>query len=540
MLALLVSVQALLIDVMEIDAAKYAAMSLEILEKGQWLEIIYKGEDHLDKPPLLFWLSAMSMWILGISTWAYKLPSLLIGICGLYATKKYADLYYPRPVGIIAAVLLGSCEGYLMLVNDVRTDTNLTGLVMLSIWQLASYYRGGKLINWLLGFVALAGAMLAKGPIGLMIPVLGFSAHFMLVKDYKQFYNWRWYSGIIVVILLLLPMLYGLYIQWGWKGIEFYFWTQSFGRITGASEWNNGTGYLYFVHTSLWAYLPWTLLLIFALYDTTKKYLLGHKPAEHISYWGFLLAFIALSFSHYKLPHYIFVVYPLCSILTANYIYNLYTHPNKIKHHLVRLQLLLMSLLLIIGPIMFQYVFPISPLVWIGYTLCLLLYLYVLKSNVAYKLIIASTVAIWSINYLLYFHFYPHLIPYQSSSLAGKYIADLGIDKNSIYSYETDNSAFDFYAEHVTAYFDISRFLQENARNKRMNTPGDTAYIFTNEGGYAKLRNYTKEIESQELKLDVAILAAYPHFPITKLNFTFLNPATRQSSTEKMYLIKAW
>src|SRR4051812_7880199 len=53
------------IDVMDIDAAQYASISREMSDTGNYLHVFDKGKDYLDKPPFLFWISALSMKIFG-------------------------------------------------------------------------------------------------------------------------------------------------------------------------------------------------------------------------------------------------------------------------------------------------------------------------------------------------------------------------------------------------------------------------------------------------------------------------------------------
>ena len=49
------------IPLMDIDASQYASISREMLERNSFLQIYDLGKDYLDKPPMLFWLSALSM-----------------------------------------------------------------------------------------------------------------------------------------------------------------------------------------------------------------------------------------------------------------------------------------------------------------------------------------------------------------------------------------------------------------------------------------------------------------------------------------------
>jgi len=121
-LVVLVYGAGLFVTVMDIDAAQYASMSCHIaLGKDFWAALLMP-QGYLDKPPLLFFLSALFFKIFGVSTAAYKLPSLLMTMLGMYATYRLGKLLYDRRTGRLAAVILCSCEGFIYFTNDVRTD----------------------------------------------------------------------------------------------------------------------------------------------------------------------------------------------------------------------------------------------------------------------------------------------------------------------------------------------------------------------------------------------------------------------------------
>ena len=56
------------------DAVVYAMLAKNIAVSGDWVNLIFLGQDWLDKPHLPFWLTAMSFKIFGISSFAYLLP----------------------------------------------------------------------------------------------------------------------------------------------------------------------------------------------------------------------------------------------------------------------------------------------------------------------------------------------------------------------------------------------------------------------------------------------------------------------------------
>ena len=119
----------LFIDIMDVDAAQYASISREMLDTNSWLQVFHRGADYLDKPPLLFWLSAVSLKIFGIHSFAYKLPSVLILLLGMFSFYKLALLFYDRKTSAAALLIVATTQAWLQITNDIRTDTILIGML---------------------------------------------------------------------------------------------------------------------------------------------------------------------------------------------------------------------------------------------------------------------------------------------------------------------------------------------------------------------------------------------------------------------------
>ena len=78
----------LFLQIMEVDAAQYAAMSMEMLKAHRYLQLYDRALAYLDKPPLLMWLSSLSFYLFGISDFAYRLPSFMATILAVYSTYR--------------------------------------------------------------------------------------------------------------------------------------------------------------------------------------------------------------------------------------------------------------------------------------------------------------------------------------------------------------------------------------------------------------------------------------------------------------------
>ena len=66
-----------LIPLLDPDEPVYGETAKEMLLTGDWLSPRIYGEFWYDKPPLFYWLEAISFKLFGLSTWSARLPSVL-------------------------------------------------------------------------------------------------------------------------------------------------------------------------------------------------------------------------------------------------------------------------------------------------------------------------------------------------------------------------------------------------------------------------------------------------------------------------------
>ncbi|MBK8554302.1 MAG: glycosyltransferase family 39 protein [Lewinellaceae bacterium] len=540
---LLVVLGGLWIDVMDVDASQYASISMEMLQNGSWLEVQHRGADYLDKPPLLFWCSAAMFGLFGLQNWAYKLPSLLFALAGIYAVYRFARLFYQASTARNAAFILAAGLGLVIVCNDVRTDTMLLGASACSVWLLAEHMKQPNW-RWLIGAFACIGlAMLAKGPIGLVLPVFAVGTHIALKREWQWIFRWQWLVGLAVTALVLAPMSWGLYQQFdlhpeklvnhrtGVSGLYFFFWEQSFGRITGGNVWKNDAGYFYFLHVYLWAFLPWAMAfyVFFAqdLVQLVKNRFRLPTSAEAYSLGAFTLTFIALSLSRYKLPHYIFVTLPWAAVLTAKGLERWQTHARAHRWPWILLYIPLFAALVVAWLIPLA-VFPTHQiLIVLPLGLLTALLLYRIYKNPfpasAAQFVQRGATGLLAAAFVLNFHFYPQLLPYQSSSALMHWAKTQNIPADDIAFFKRHGHALDFYAGKILPEMkdveDIRAFTAQHPN----------AWIYTNEEG-------REALDAQAVPYVVA--KTMGHFQVALLNFPFLNPAVREKTLQPVYLLK--
>ena len=314
------------------DAGKYATVSKEVFQNGNFINLTIHGDAYDQKPPMMFWLGALGFAIGGISNFWFKLPMLLLVFAGFYWAFRLGQSLYNRRVGILTAVILAFSTIYVLYSMDIHADTPLQAFVTLALWQLFEFIKTRKNKHWILGFIGIGLAMLSKGPIGAAIPAFAVVGHIILKKDYRFLFDYRWFLGIILAFAVASPALIGLMNQFGWQGIQFFFWENNIGRITG-SYVKATNDPLFFVHTLLYVFLPWALLFFtsaFLEFKTLAKTRL--QSDEYFTLTGIWIFFLIISVSKNQVPNYVFAIVPLMAVLTAKWIdTSLSNSPNLVR-----------------------------------------------------------------------------------------------------------------------------------------------------------------------------------------------------------------
>lgn len=527
------------VPLMDVDATQYASISMEMLQNGSWLQVMHHGHDYLDKPPLLFWLGALSYKVFGLHAWAYRLPSFLLSLLGVYSTYRLAALFYTQRVSKHAALILYSCQALFLMHHDVRTDTILTGCIVFSTWQLTAYLRSNSWLNWLGAFTGIALGMLEKGPLGIVVPVAAVGTHILISRDWKNLFRWQWLPGLVWVAILLTPMCIGLYEQFdlqpeksvngrqGVSGLRFFFWEQSFGRITGENVWKDDSTPLFFTHSFIWSFLPWSILAIPAFFQRLRELLRSrfHSTSrEFLSLGGFLIPFAALSLSHYKLPHYVFVTYPFAAIFTAAWLEELFEKQSRPAGIWFRIQTAVALLLVVLGTVLNAWSFPFYAelQVVLPALLLVLLMFWMLKNQGKERidrLILLSSLSAVYLNLLLNSNFYPKVLEYQSGTQVAKFLEGTHLRRGTCFTLKGASFALDACSRQI--WMDGS----PEVFNQVMKQEGEL-WIYTDEEGYAVLKTMFPAARVEHFK----------HYHPTELSFEFLNPETRSGVLKERYL----
>jgi len=436
-LAVFVNFSGLFITIIGPDGTLYATIAKTMVLKHDYVNLYAQGADWLDKPHFPFWVTALSFNLLGITTWTYKLPGILFMMMGVWYTYVFAKILYNKEVALWSALILLTAQHIVISNYDVRAEPYLTGLVIASVYHFYKAYDQNNFWHLLAGCVFAACSIMTKGMFAL-IPIGGaIAGHLIITKQWKQLFHWRSLVAIVLTILFTLPELYCLYEQFdlhpekivfghtGVSGIRFFFWDSQFGRFFNTGPIKGSGDPAFFVHTTLWAFLPWSLLLFASVFQFIRKGIKNVQNEEWCCICGSLLTFLVFSASKFQLPHYLNIVFPFFAIITAQYLYRLSAEKSIMA---VRTTQFIVAGLLFVLVVALNYFFkPEAFNVLIGIILLIVLvawFVLPLKITnktfwrIGYQTLLVS----FFVNLYLNLAFYPSLLHYQALTQAAFYI----------------------------------------------------------------------------------------------------------------------
>src|SRR5664279_1837583 len=320
----------------EPDEGRYAEIPREMLATGDWLTPHLNGVLYFEKPPLQYWLSALSMKLFGLNGAAARLPLALASGLMIWAAWRLAKRLGARePLWapfMAATALLAFLVGQLLTL-DALFSAFLVAAIATFVEAVARRRDGQPYLGWtLLTFLLLAGAMLTKGLAELILT--GGILCFSLLFAWKDAELRR-----AVVRTALDPLGWLLYLvlvaPWFWAvnrvnpgHAQFFFIHEHFTRFLTHEHARQGSNNwlldkLYFIGILAVGLLPWLAASVTGL-KRSWTFLKGRGPQsqDHLARWvvgitvlAFLWPLVFFSLSGSKLPPYILpAIVPLAAL----------------------------------------------------------------------------------------------------------------------------------------------------------------------------------------------------------------------------------
>ncbi len=300
---------------LEPDEGRYAEIGREMAAAdGDWLIPHLNGIPHYQKPPVFYWLTAISLKTFGVSEFAARLP---VALCAmgtlLFSIGISRRLYGNELSAKLTLVILASSPLFFILSRLITPDTTMTFWITGAIYSLTRAQESRRW-GWLL-FVFAGLGFLTKGPVSFLIPfcaAIGYSIS--LKRTTGQSLRLPWVSGIILSLLIGLSWFLILAIRV--PELADYFWKYELVERFGSSAHGRSRPVWFFIPIIIVGFLPWTIV---SFQMTPRIVRLRSERAGLFIGW-LVIPFLILSLSGSKLPTYLLPLFPGLAVCLGGFL----------------------------------------------------------------------------------------------------------------------------------------------------------------------------------------------------------------------------
>jgi len=310
-------------DLIDPDEARYAEIPREMVASGDWITPRLNDLKYFEKPVLQYWLTAVSFKLFGESNFSARLWLALSGyICALFIGFVGFRLY-SKDAGYFAYLITISSLLFAVLGHNLTLDMSLTLFMTLGVGSLALAQNARAIPqqnrNWmLLGWASLAGAVLTKGLVAIVLP--GAAAFFYMLwqRDWSLIKYLHLIKGLLLLFCLASPWFF-MVSDANEEFFHFFFIREHFERFTTTEHRREGPIY-YYIPILLLGVCPWLITSLSSLFKPQFSWRVttsGHFDMDRFFWVYIVLVIIFFSLSGSKLPSYILPVFPFIALLAA-------------------------------------------------------------------------------------------------------------------------------------------------------------------------------------------------------------------------------
>ncbi len=308
-----------------VDGPIYAMMGKELANRSfsEWVELTWYGKPYFEHPHFFFWLLGISIKLLGPTTLAALLPTLLSGLLLVVLVYALARMIYDHQAGILAVTSLALTPLFIKVTRNPMIECVLMLMITLTLFfSLRSIYTKRVLWTVLTG-IALGLAFLTKGPPALLavgVLVLFYSVS-LIIPGWNERFQLTFKSlGVHLLSISAIATAIVLGVDFWYQsrtGVSFfkvYFTNQVIRSFLNAGD--EATPFLYFSNflRNYWPWMPFSLIALpLAIWKRDQK-------AMQTGLMGFLIVMgtlIGFSISGRKNNWYTHILLPGFALLVG-------------------------------------------------------------------------------------------------------------------------------------------------------------------------------------------------------------------------------
>tara|TARA_A100000171_G_scaffold52986_1_gene75023 strand:+ start:1631 stop:3292 length:1662 start_codon:yes stop_codon:yes gene_type:complete len=307
-------------DIWTPNESFYAESVREMFESGNFLDIKYNYEPRYNKPPLTYWLIAVSSYIFGLNEFGIRLPIVLLTIGSVWLTYLLGKRLYGEKGGIYSLMIMAVSVQLMAVKQYASPEIPLTFFFTLTLYWFIKAYQAHNTKYYYLSYIALGLTVLTKGypyivVIGGIIGLFIFiDSNFNIKASLKKASQIKLHFGIPIVLIIGMSWVAYMYLTYGQDFWEI-FQRETFDRAFTRNE--KSLRPFFYIEVISWTILPYSLafFVVLAHYISSPKKI---KSEIAFPFAWFIVMFLIFTAAKGKIPTYFIQAHPaMALIITA-------------------------------------------------------------------------------------------------------------------------------------------------------------------------------------------------------------------------------
>jgi 4-amino-4-deoxy-L-arabinose transferase-like glycosyltransferase len=318
----------------DIDEGRNATAALEMRESGDWIVPKFNGELRSHKPALLYWLQAAAYAVFGVNEFAARLPSALAALVTVLLVYELGRRMFNASTGLLSGLVLASSILFCASAHFANPDAlflTFTTATLLLFWL---GFTSGQRSWFLIAGLAAGLAVLAKGPVGIVLPAAVVGLFLLWSGHWRLLFRRYWIGAMLLCAMVALPWYVLVSLVTKRLFLAEFLLNHNLHRALTAMEDHSGPPWYYLVVLAI-GLVPWSVFLCSAAwYGASSEMSVGitirvmpsqrDDPTTTNSYrliWCWIAVYLlAFTVAATKLPNYILPVFPAFALLIARFL----------------------------------------------------------------------------------------------------------------------------------------------------------------------------------------------------------------------------
>jgi len=301
--------------------SREALVVRNMLEQQDFILPLRNGAEIPSKPPLFHWGGALLAQATGeLAEWKIRLPSAVFALIGLLFLALFATRAAGPEIGLMATLICATSFEWLRSSALARVDMVFAASMSAALWLLFEIVSEKSSPPKVIGAILfLIGALLSKGPAGLLLPIIIIGAYLLLQKKLTAVNLFALGSIAVTALTLGGAWYFAAYQKRGVEFLEIQLLKENVTRLTGdgAFEVGHEKPFYFAPLEFLVATMPWGIVIPALALRYWRRRREQFRDAELLSLCAVVIFLIVCSVAASKRPVYFLGVLPFCSFLIA-------------------------------------------------------------------------------------------------------------------------------------------------------------------------------------------------------------------------------